>query len=78
MTLTEIADDKAFDRHGKKPFPSRKAHTNAVRRELWSMGIIAVGAEYDEAGNCRYCGEAGRCPGVHAEAEASKNTSLGG
>ena len=40
-----------------------------VRRELIRAGKKPVKAVYDEAGNCTTCGEAGRCPGWHAEGE---------
>lgn len=34
-------------------------------RSLLAVGVEPVRAEYDAAGNCTVCGEAGRCPGWH-------------
>lgn len=71
--ITELADDRAFEKHHRKPFPNRYAHTRAVRKEIAAMGHVFVPAHHDEAGNCIYCGEAGRCPGVHAKIEIVQN-----
>ena len=73
MTISEQASVKAFERNGCKTFESRRKYVNAVRRELKLMGYLRLfRAESDKAGNCTTCGEAGRCPGVHAEQERIK------
>lgn len=75
MTRTEEAEDRARARRMKEldndwqPWPTSKAYTAAVRHELRGMGETPIRAVWDRAGNCRYCGEAGRCPGVHALAD---------
>ena len=40
------------------------------RRMLHNLGARGIHrAQYDAAGNCTECGEAGRCPGSHYEGE---------
>jgi hypothetical protein len=63
------AMDRAFLRHGSKPFPSRRAHNAATRAEFRRAGIVPVRAEYDTGGNCLVCGESGRCSGWHGSYE---------
>ncbi len=45
---------------------TRVASARKARRQIEQAGLAAVAARYDMAGNCVYCGEAGRCPGWHA------------
>ena len=76
MTISEQASVKASERNGGKPFESQRKYTNAVRRELKLMGYLRLFTpEQDEGGNCVICGEAGRCPKVHAEQERVKGVS---
>ena len=49
----------------RSPFKSRRAYSDAFRRELRRMGYKTTRARYDEAGYCTTCGECGRCPGHH-------------
>ena len=65
---------RQWKRHSK-PFSSRKMFTDAVkselikaRRECKENGTTNI-AQYDVAGNCTVCGEAGRCPGWHTGEE---------
>lgn len=51
-------------RHG---FSSRRAFEDYVKREIKRAGEIPAKAQYDSAGNCTTCGEAGRCPGYHTQ-----------
>jgi len=39
------------------------------RRRLVRAGHKPIRATYDAAGNCRICGECGRCPGWHYPGE---------
>lgn len=48
-----------------KPFTDYKKYYSFVRKTLVKLNIPIVKAEFDEAGNCRTCGEAGNCPGWH-------------
>jgi radical SAM superfamily enzyme len=38
-----------------------------VKRAIIARGQKPIRAVRDAAGNCIFCGEAGRCPGWHAE-----------
>lgn len=60
MTAFDIADQLPG-----KPYKSRRAFYLAMRRYCYAYGIGFGRALYDDAGNCRFCGEAGRCPGIH-------------
>lgn len=51
-------------------YPSRAAWHAARRRQIMRMGKVPIRAEEDQAGNCRICGECGRCPGWHYHGEA--------
>lgn len=72
---------------GLGAYPSSKAHTAALSAELRRLGIPHSPAQYDKAGDCLTCGEAGRCPGVHTfeeiqnaarvEAEATRHPVTG-
>lgn len=62
------AADAAVRRHGGG-FITPTAFRSAVRRELEAAGLMAYRAIYDNAGNCRVCGESGRCPGWHTTTE---------
>jgi hypothetical protein len=44
------------------------------RMALVSAGVQPIKAEFDCAGNCTTCGEAGRCPGWHAPRDAKLET----
>ena len=70
--ITYAGMDRAFEKHGRKPFRDRAAHMRAVRHEINAAGYRHIQAHHDQAGNCIYCGESGRCPGVHAEIEISR------
>jgi hypothetical protein len=50
-----------------------------VSAELRRRGIPHSPAQYDSAGNCLTCGEAGRCPGVHTfeEIQAASRAQKG-
>lgn len=52
-----------------KPYRRRSDFVRAVYRWLVSKGYVPVAGLRDEAGNCRICGEAGRCPGWHTSCE---------
>ena len=36
-----------------------------LKRELKKRGLEFFPASYDSEGNCKVCGEAGRCSGLH-------------
>jgi len=59
MTAAEYADRIAKGTYTRPQFMYR------LRAILRKEGVPYGNATYDEAGNCRVCGEAGRCPGVH-------------
>ena len=67
--ITEAASDRAFLFRKSQPWPSKKAMTKDVAHTLCLMGEGITLAKYDDGGNCILCGEAGRCPGVHATSE---------
>jgi hypothetical protein len=48
----------------KKPL-TYSQYKSKVKRLLLKAGYNPVKASYDKAGNCKICGEAGRCPGWH-------------
>ena len=50
-------------------FKTRGAYAAQVKAEIIRAGERPQIARYDDAGNCAYCGEAGRCPGWHPESE---------
>ncbi len=50
-------------------YPSRAAFQEAHRAALVAAGERAIPAQYDNRGDCFTCGECGRCPGYHTEAE---------
>lgn len=50
-------------------YKSREAYQEAKRLELVARGERAIAAQYDNRGDCFTCGECGRCPGYHSEAE---------
>ena len=67
IEIDAASDNLAFDRTAKRsPYPSREAYAKAIRQALEDIHATPIRAEYDYAGNCIYCGEAGRCPGYHA------------
>ncbi len=53
-----------------RTFPTCAAFRAHARSVVMAATGSAVRAEYDEAGNCIFCGEAGRCPGWHTVDEA--------
>lgn len=53
---------------------TRKEWEADVRRRIVATGLEPIKAEYDTAGNCRTCGEAGRCPGYHTQGEGIDDT----
>lgn len=55
--------DYLFAKHGT--YHRRAAYVRAFKRELQRLGYAVDMSQYDEAGNCTRCGEAGRCPGCH-------------
>lgn len=50
---------------------TRKQFEAEARRALVRAGLVPVRAIEDASGNCTTCGEAGRCPGWHAQEVAS-------
>lgn len=50
-------------------YPTRAAWHAATRAKILRAGRAPIPAEIDPAGNCRICGEAGRCPGWHYHGE---------
>ena len=48
-----------------KPFKTKRGYTNFVKRYFETRGFKTRPAEYDDNGDCIFCGEAGRCAGVH-------------
>lgn len=64
QTVIDITDSIPF-----KPNRTRGQYTRAVKNALRKRGIPYVEASFDEDGNCRICGESGRCPGVHTPYE---------
>jgi hypothetical protein len=66
MTARDI-----LDRLPHKLFPSASAFYRRNYAALKRVGMVPVMARYDDAGNCRICGEAGRCPGWHTPEEVS-------
>lgn len=48
---------------------SRRAWCARVYRAITRHGLQPIRAQYDTAGNCTICGEAGRCPGWHVSAD---------
>jgi hypothetical protein len=64
--VAELASAYA-SQHG--PFPSRAAFVRYNERAIAALhlpGVASIKSMEDSAGNCLICGEAGRCPGVHA------------
>jgi transcription elongation factor Elf1 len=51
---------------------TQKQYYAKVKREINRAGLKPIKAQWDEAGNCVYCGEAGRCPGWHAQNELNQ------
>lgn len=47
-------------------FPSREDHVRFNKAVIQTAGFTAIVPKEDKGGNCAVCGEAGRCPGVHA------------
>lgn len=45
---------------------TRDEYISEVKVALQKAGCNFFEAAYDSAGNCITCGEAGRCPGIHA------------
>ncbi len=58
------------------PYRSKRAFTVAIRAKLRRNGVPYGNATYDDAGDCRVCGEAGRCPGVHTLDEIQDHRHL--
>lgn len=53
-----------------RSFPTRAAYRNHARILVVAVtGRQPFAAIEDTAGNCLVCGESGRCPGWHLEAE---------
>ncbi len=55
--------------HPIKGFASCEAYSMAVRELLLRFGQTPIRSNFDSAGNCEICGECGRCPGWHTQAE---------
>jgi len=68
MKAQEVVDSMP-----QKQYGTRRAFVLALRRELKSRGLPFGRATYDAAGNCRVCGESGRCPGLHTLDEIPTN-----
>jgi len=45
---------------------SMSGYYAAIRASIKRQGMQPIRAIDDRAGNCIFCGEAGRCPGYHA------------
>lgn len=43
----------------------RESYERGQRALIIAGGFEAIPASFDEAGNCKTCGECGRCPGYH-------------
>lgn len=58
---------------------TREEHIAHMSAKLRRRGIPHSPAQYDSAGNCLTCGEAGRCPGVHTfeEIQAASRAQKG-
>jgi len=63
------ADENVFRDRDFEPFGDMDEMYEAVRQELIVWGETPVRAEVGEDGNCKICGESGRCPGWHSEEE---------
>lgn len=50
------------------PHITRAGYQRAIRSAILRHRWTPVQAEYTAAGNCVFCGEAGRCPGWHVQA----------
>lgn len=59
-----------IDKLPHKTFTTQKAYYLRNRKALERAGQIAYKALFDEVGNCKICGECGRCPGWHTGEEA--------
>jgi hypothetical protein len=70
MTATKAID--ITDSIPFKPNRTRGQFVRAVKAALRKRGIPYVDASLDAAGNCRICGESGRCPGVHTVDELAE------
>jgi len=62
-----------IERLPAKPCGSRDEFHRRVHRAIREAGHKPVRAEYDQAGNCITCGEAGRCPGWHTADELRRD-----
>lgn len=48
---------------------NRKTFMAGEKRRISREGKTPIKATYDKAGDCVFCGEAGRCPGWHTANE---------
>lgn len=67
----------AFEFAQRIPYQEGRTRAQFVaqlRRALRAARVPYGNATYDDAGNCRVCGEAGRCPGAHTLDELKKNS----
>lgn len=67
MTAKQI-----IGRLSHRTFPTCAAFYERNKRAIIAATGQAVPAEFDGAGNCVICGEAGRCPGWHTVDEADQ------
>lgn len=53
--------------HGPPRPLSKEQELARERQRILDRGDTPIPATYDDTGTCTVCGEAGRCPGFHAE-----------
>jgi hypothetical protein len=53
-----------------RTFPTCAAYRARNHDAVMAATGSAVRAEFDQGGNCLFCGESGRCPGWHTVDEA--------
>lgn len=72
--LSDLVDRRLASgrRYGASPsgkggalWRNHAAYITSVKRAFERAGYTPIAAETDAGGNCRTCGEAGACPGVH-------------
>lgn len=54
---------------------TQKQYYAKIKKLIIQTGNIPIKAQFDENGDCLFCGEAGRCPGWHTREELIKNLS---
>jgi len=64
--------DGAKPRDPIKIYKTQDEYKRAQRDRIRKSGETPIKAFYDEGGNCKICGECGRCPGWHTPEESSR------